>query len=166
MKRMNVLLAVLVSLFTSQFFVMPVTADEPTIRSFEDWVLVCEERGNALPCDVRHRVVDELSQSQVLSFSIAYSPEHGQHALQLTLPLDFLLPPGVGLAVGEYEVDGIPVTRCEPIGCIIEALLEQVAIDAFNAGETGYIFLTARDGKRIGLPFSLKGFTKAEKELR
>lgn len=136
-------------------------ANERTTQSFDDWVLVCEEREDVLPCDIRHRVVDERSQSQVLSFSVAYSPELGEHALQLILPLDFLLAPGVGLSAGDYAVDRIAVTRCEPVGCFVEARLEQVAIDALRREESGHVFLTARDGQRIGLPFSLSGFGAA-----
>lgn len=162
---MNRLLIVLVSVICVMSATTVVYAEEPITQAFDDWVLICQDRENAVPCDIRHRVVDEQSQSQVLVFSIAYSAEQEQYALQLILPLDFLLKPGVGLQAEDYQVERIEVTRCEPVGCLVEARLDHVAVDALRNAAAGYVFLTARDGQRVGLPFSLKGFTGASDAL-
>jgi|GEM_PF-2793129 len=144
----------------------PAAAQGGLTQDFDDWQLVCEEIENALPCQIRHRIVDHSSQSQVLAFSIVYAPEAGTHAMQLVLPLDFLLEPGVTLEIGDYQVADMPVDYCDTAGCYVEAALEDEAIDAFRVGNTGYVYLTARDARRIGLPFSLEGFSKAEARLR
>lgn len=138
----------------------------PLEKSFADWVLQCQEIENGLPCQIRHRIVDGSSNTQVLAFSIVYSPDNKAHGLQLVVPLDFLLERGLSLVIDAYRVDDIPVSYCETSGCIVEARLDEVAVEAFKSGETSHVHMTARDGRRIGLPFSLKGFTAAEKALR
>ncbi|MGD1933048.1 MAG: invasion associated locus B family protein [Candidatus Phaeomarinobacter sp.] len=148
-------------------FITTCAAAQPAETSaYEDWVLVCEERENALPCQIRHRIIDQASKTQVLSFSIVYAPDQARHGRQLVFPLDFLLEPGVSLAVDDYRVDSIAVDYCDANGCYVEAALEAVAVEAFRAGTKAHVHLTARDGRRIGLPFSLTGFSKAEARLR
>lgn len=139
---------------------------EPLTAEYDDWVLNCQDIEGGLPCQIRHRVVDANSETQVLAFSIVFSTADNAHGMQLTLPLDFLLRPGVSIAIDDYQVDGIEVSYCDANGCYVEARLEQVAIDAFRTGNTGHIHMTVRDGRRIGLPFSLAGFNAAEKKLR
>lgn len=163
----NILPAFLGVLFCAAFLPTAASAQTaPFVAEYDDWVLNCQEIEGGLPCQIRHRVVDANSNSQVLAFSIVFSKVDNAHGMQLTLPLDFLLQPGISIAIDDYQVDGIEVSYCDVNGCYIEARLEQVAIDAFKTGTAAHVYMTARDGRRIGLPFSLNGFTAAERDLR
>ncbi len=86
--------------------------------------------------------------------------------MQYILPLDFLLVPGVGVNVGDFQAVA-RVSRCMAQGCVIEGKTEDDFIEAMkNATEQGRFVLMSRSGKKLGIAFSATGFTKAYNEMR
>lgn len=112
-------------------------------------------------------VVDQEINKALLTMSLAYSPEQDKYAIQIALPLGIALQPGITIKVDEdFEVGGIPIVRCEPIGCLIEAEAATDLIDAFKSGTNGSIYFAAVSGQVTALPFSLEGFSGALKKLQ
>jgi len=87
------------------------------------------------------------------------------------LIFEVLAPLGVQLAPGlDVEVDGKKQLSMSYINCINQGCLAQKEIskeveNIFRKGESGLLNLTGMQGKKGGLPFSLKGFVKAANKL-
>lgn len=140
---------------------------DPDRQTHGDWTLRCQARDNALPCDMVQQIIDKPSGKQVLAISIAWSPKEQKHALQIVVPLGIWLEPGLAIKIGEdFSVDGVRLSRCEPSGCFVEAVMEDTLLDAMKAGSEGAIILMDMARKPAVLPFSLKGFTAAHKALQ
>ena len=124
---------------------MPVLAESDSgevsgdLFTFEDWVVRCYEFENALPCDMYQSVAHQETNAKIISLSLAYSPQHETHAVQITLPLGIDLRRGVSLKVGEVSVAGIRPVRCELQGCMIEAVLAPDMLGAMNNSDVGEV---------------------------
>lgn len=136
-------------------------------QTHDDWTVRCQMRENALPCDMVQQIIDKPSGKQVLAISIAWSPADDRHALQIVVPLGVRLEPGLAIRIGEdFTVEGVRVTRCEPSGCLVEAIMEDTLLDAMKHGSEGFVILMDATGQPAALPFSLNGFTDAHKALQ
>ena len=133
-----------------------------TTQAHGDWLLECYEPAvNGLKCQMKQQVIQASTQQALLSMSLSFNPKEKANIVQYVLPLDFLLKPGVGIQVGDYQ-NVAAVTRCAAQGCFIEGTTDQPFIDAMRkATQAGRVVIMARNGKKIGINFSTTGFTKA-----
>lgn len=135
-------------------------------EAFEKWELECYDPAvNGLKCQVAQKLVATDSKQLVLVLSLAYSPTTKQHVLQLALPLNFMLKPGVEIEIGTAKTVA-QVDRCSSQGCFIEGIAAQDLIDAMLKGETGNVKFLAAPEKRVVIPFGLNGFTKAYDKMK
>lgn len=144
------------------------TAAAPKINreAFEKWELECYDPAvNGLKCQVAQKLVATDSKQLVLVLSLAYSPTSKQHVMQLALPLNFMLKPGVEIEIGSAKTVA-QVDRCSSQGCFIEGIAAQDLIDAMLKGETGNVKFLATPEKRVVIPFGLNGFTKAYDKMK
>ena len=77
---------------------------------------------------------------------------------------------GVGaeelLVVDEAEPARLPFQFCEPNGCLAPWAMTEAEIGKLKAGQKLVVIVHDRNGKRFGLPVSLKGFTAALSKLQ
>ncbi len=86
-----------------------------------------------------------------------------QELIALTVPLQVLLEPGVGLQIGKEPVKTFKFRTCNNVGCVATAPLEPAVLDGLRANtETRVSFTGANPGdKPQSLQVSFNGFSSA-----
>lgn len=143
-------------------------APKSKIEAFDDWALECyDEKINGLSCQMIQRVVHDKLKQNVLVMSLSYSKERKKDIVQFVLPLDFNLIPGILVEMGDYK-EVLSVNRCSAEGCYVEGGISEKFAEAMKKAkpeDKGRFILVARDDKKIAIPFSAKGFTKAYEKM-
>jgi len=87
----------------------------------------------------------------------------GQETFALTVPLNVLLEPGVGLQIGKEPVKVLKFRTCNNVGCIATVPLDDTILDAMKSGaETRVSFTGAQpNDKAQTLVVSYNGFDAA-----
>lgn len=135
-------------------------------EQFGEWELECfEEKINGLKCQIVQKLVSTEAKQLVLVVSVAYAPDSQNHLLQVALPLNFMLKPGVEIAIGDSKTV-VPVDRCSAQGCFIEGIAHTELIDAMSKSEKGDVKFLASADKRLVVPFSLSGFSRAYEKMK
>ncbi len=146
-----------------------VSAHAEDIKTFGDWGYKCEKSqdGSEELCYVFQNVTKKDSQELVLGARIAYRPQQEQPLLVATVPLGSLLPPGAALTMDGVEPMKLNYFLCAAQGCTTAAQpLTPEMVTAMKKGEQAVIRVVAPNQQVIGLPLSLKGFTKALNSLK
>ncbi|MFK0639798.1 invasion associated locus B family protein [Ochrobactrum sp. AP1BH01-1] len=154
----------------------------PAVQStrFDDWYYRCAEVKAADGKSVAQGEVAQIAQVKqgeqdvnVLTLAIAKTaPEAGKKAsgndllLTALVPLNVVLPIGLGLAADGKDVVTIPYRNCNQAGCWAQQKLDGKILTALQKGSAGEARLRLMNGQNINLKFSLKGLTKALAELQ
>lgn len=131
-------------------------------QQFKDWKVGCDK----LPgidekrCYIFQTLVDE-EDKPMLQVAVGYLPENSRPAVMFTVPLGFLLPPGMGLKIDENKVIQFPYERCLEIGCIAGLPLQDDLLNQFKKGNQAKVIIhNGRKAVPFPKPISLQGFTK------
>ena len=157
-------------------------AAEPPIQStrFDDWYYRCVDADTGDGKSVRQCEVAQIAQvkegekdANVLTLAIAKTaPATGKTSsgtgllLTALVPLNVVLPVGLGLAADGKDVVNIPYRNCNQAGCWAQQALSEDMLGALQKGSSGEARLRLMNGQNINLRFSLKGLTKALAELQ
>lgn len=156
--------------------------EAPKIQTtrFDDWTYRCAEAKAADGKSIAQCEVAQIAQVKqgdqdvsVLTLAIAKTaPEAGKkpsnNDLLLTalVPLNVVLPVGLGLAADGKDVVTIPYRNCNQAGCWAQQKLDSKMLSALQKGSAGEARLRLMNGQNINLKFSLKGLSKALAELQ
>jgi len=135
-------------------------------QQVEDWTVRCAKDAPQKRCEMVQMVREGDNGRELLLVAMGYPPGETQLLAWLVLPLGVLLPPGLGLKVDEAEPARLPFQFCEPNGCLAPWALTEAEIGKLKAGQKLVVIVHDRNGKRFGLPVSLKGFTAALSKLQ
>ena len=144
-------------------------AEEARPETFGDWGYKCEPApdGNGEFCYVFQNVTKKDGGQLVLGARIAFRPEQTDPLLVVTVPLGTLLPPGAALVMDGAEPVKLPFFLCAAEGCTSVATpVPPAMVDAMKKGESAVVRVAAPNKQVVGLPLSLKGFTKAIGKLQ
>jgi invasion protein IalB len=144
-------------------------AEEAKPETFGDWGYKCEPApdGNGEFCYVFQNVTKKDGGQLVLGARIAFRPEQTDPLLVVTVPLGTLLPPGAALVMDGAEPVKLPFFLCAAEGCTSVATpVPPAMVDAMKKGESAVVRVAAPNKQVVGLPLSLKGFTKAIGKLQ
>lgn len=86
--------------------------------------------------------------------------------LTLLVPLNVVLPAGLGLSADGKNVATIPYRNCNQAGCWAQQALDAKMLEALQKANAAEARLRLMNGQNMNLRFSLKGLTKALAELR
>ncbi|MGN6450951.1 MAG: invasion associated locus B family protein [Brucella intermedia] len=158
------------------------TPEAPKVQAtrFDDWYYRCADVKVADGKSIAQCEVAQVAQvkqgegtANVLTLAIAKTaPEAGKKAsdndllLTALVPLNVVLPVGLGLAVDGKDVVTIPYRNCNQAGCWAQQKLDGKMLTALQKGSAGEARLRLMNGQNINLKFSLKGLTKALAELQ
>lgn len=140
------------------------SAEEATGQTFDDWGYKCEKSpdGKEELCYVFQNVTKKDTNQLVLGARIAYRADQPDPLIVITVPLGSLLPPGAALMLDDVEPVKLTYFLCAAEGCTTVATpLPTAMIDAMKKGEQAVVRIAAPNKQVVGLPLSLKGFTKA-----
>lgn len=104
-------------------------------------------------------------QQRVLLTRVGYLDGNEKPLLLITAPLGILLPMGITVEVAGHETIRIPVQRCDAGGCLAYVAMEPPFIDAFKKATEAKVTFHDAQRRAIGIPLSLKGFTRGMEEL-
>ena len=133
-----------------------------------DWTKGClkprGDRPNAPEqCFVFQRLIPEGSEQAAATVAVG-RPGPGKPLLaSLTVPLGVNLPAGITVWVegNEKAVRRPPLLFCVNAGCEANMRMDEVMLTAFRQHLTAVLSFTMVDGRQVGLPISLRGFTHA-----
>jgi len=143
-------------------------ADGATEQRFGSWTLRCFPPSESLPrrCEMVQVLGNTETKQEVLLMVVGYPDGQSGPVAWLVLPLGILLPPGLGLKIDGGETRGLPIRSCDPRGCATPWPLSEADIAALKAGQELVVIFQDIEGKKLGLPVSLEGFTAAFSQLR
>lgn len=144
-------------------------AEDAKVPTFGDWGYNCEKSpdGKEELCYVFQNVTKKDGGQLVLGARIAYRPEQSDPLLVITVPLGSLIPPGAALMMDGVDPLKLDYFLCAAEGCSTVATpMPPALVDAMKKGEQAVVRVAAPNKQVVGLPLSLKGFTKALAELK
>jgi len=127
----------------------PAIADSVSCELMGD-IRATEGEGEVKPVVARISIVKDRTNKE----------NPNQEMLALTVPLNVLIEPGVGLQIGKEPVKVFKLRTCNNVGCVATAPLEPAVLDALEANtETRVSFTGAQPGdKPQSLVVSFDGF--------
>lgn len=146
----------------------PPPGEGATEQHFGSWTLRCFPPSQSLPrrCEMVQVLGDTQTKEELLLMAVGYPDPQSGPIAWLVLPLGILLPPGLGLKIDQGETRGLPIRSCDPRGCATPWPLSDADIAALKQGKELVVIFQDIDGKKLGLPVSLQGFTAAFSQLR
>ncbi len=133
-----------------------------------DWMLRCDPPANGQPkqCEMAQVLSDKEGKRDLLLIRLGYPPAENEALALVVVPLDLLLPPGLGLKVDGRDPTIVPIRHCDTNGCLAPWRPSADDVNAMKGGRELMVLLRNREGKQLGLPVSLKGFSAAHERLR
>ena len=134
---------------------------------FGDWDLRCETPPGASKeqCALVQRVAAEDVPGLNLIVLILKLNDGKTRLMRVIAPLGVLLPTGLGLMIDETKIGNTGFARCNPHGCIAEAVMDDKLIDQLKTGKTATYIVHEMPDKGIGLPVTLSGFKEGFAKL-
>lgn len=143
-------------------------AEEP-LKTFDDWGYKCDKSpdGKDELCYMFQNVTKKDGGELVLGARIAYRQGQPDPLIVVTAPLGSLLPPGAALMMEGVEPVKLTYFLCAAEGCTTVATpLPSAMVEAMKKGEQAVVRVAAPNKQVVGLPLSLKGFSKALASLK
>jgi len=103
----------------------------------------------------------------IATVTIQLDREPGKHTVGLVVPVGFVLPPGVGMAIDGKQLTAAQYTICLPPSasqvpvCLAQAAIEDAFIDSLKKGNKLALVMVNPQGKPIPIEMSLAGFSKS-----
>lgn len=143
-------------------------ASDRTEERIGNWTLRCMSVSDAAAkkCEMVQVLGDTQSGRDVLLVAIGYPVGQSRPVAWMILPLGVLLPPGLGLKIDQGEVKGLPYRSCDTGGCATPWPLTDEDVAALKGGNELVVIFKDIEGKSLGLPVSLSGFTAAFDRLQ
>ncbi|HUO89980.1 MAG TPA: invasion associated locus B family protein [Rhizomicrobium sp.] len=139
--------------------------DIPTISVYQDWRVACPQVSDKnTSCEIQQDVLDAKSRTELARLSLFRFKDSGD-TMVVTVPYNVLLDPGIGLGFGNDKPRVYPFETCNGVGCVVRIKFDADLAKAFDAAASSNsqarILFAGLDGKPVGLPFSLKGYSDA-----
>ena len=138
--------------------------DVPTIQMFQDWRLGCPvatDKENS--CELSQEVINEKAHARVARLVMLHDKDKGL-VLAVTMPLDVLLEPGMGLKFGNEDIRAYQFKTCTEEGCVAVIPADaQLLASLDKAQEASVVVVAQQNAKTVAIPFSMKGYAEARK---
>lgn len=136
-------------------------ADVPTMMVYQDWRLLCPaSKDKDTSCELSQDVINERAHARVARLVVLKDKDKST-VLAVTVPLEVLLEPGMGLKIGDDQPRVYQYKTCTEEGCLaVIPVDDQIETSLAKATDAGVI-VAGQDGKGVALPFSMKGYVEA-----
>ena len=159
----------LLVLAASLMLLNPAHAEDAKAVTYGDWGYKCDKSpdGKQELCYVFQNVTKKEGGQLVLGARIAYREGQGDPLVVVTVPLGSLIPPGAALVMEGIEPVKLAYFLCANEGCTTVATpLSPDMVTAMKKGNQAVVRVAAPNKQVVGLPLSLKGFSKALASLK
>ncbi len=139
-----------------------------TEERFGNWTLRCMSgtESPARRCEMVQVLGDTETGRELMLIAIGYPEGQPSPIAWIILPLGVLLPPGIGLKIDQGDSMGLPFRSCDSGGCSTPWKLSDADVAALKKGNELMVIFKDIEGKSLGLPVSLSGFTAAFTRLK
>jgi len=144
------------------------TAAESTTYTFDDWQVTCQQaQDHSNSCVMSQQGMDRKSGKRIYQLLVSFPKGKKTAKLTVLVPLGVSLPSGVIVAVGKGAKSSIKMDYryCIVTGCVAETKLDKRIAALFLTGHKAKIRIRNQKHKKIVLPISLKGYSKAFSKL-
>ena len=140
---------------------------EDFVGKYGDWDMRCETPPGASKqqCALIQRVAAEDVPGLNLIVMVLKLNEGKNRLMRIIAPLGVLLPTGLGLNIDDAKIGTTGFSRCNPHGCIAEAMLDDKLVDQLKTGKTATFIVHETPDKGVGLPVTLAGFKEGFAKL-
>ncbi|MGD9867530.1 MAG: invasion associated locus B family protein [Hyphomicrobiales bacterium] len=112
-------------------------------------------------CRVHHRALDATTGNLLASATIAKVEGKDNEFLSLTVPLGTAIKAGIRVKIDDDEKPlSMEYSQCSPLGCQGETVLTPEFLAKMRKGKLMFIAVVGGDGKAVGIPIPLIGFSK------
>jgi invasion protein IalB len=141
-------------------------ADVPTMNVYQDWRLFCpDSKAKNVSCEMSQDVINQKENARVARL-IMVKEKDKSLILAVTVPLQVLLEPGLGLKVGDDQVRVFQYKTCTEEGCLsIIPVNDELGAALAKAQQAG-VAVAQPNGQAVELPFSMKGYVEAYKAFQ
>jgi invasion protein IalB len=140
----------------------------PNVVTYGDWGMQCTEEAKLHICQAVQVLwlEQDKKKQRVLTLQLIPKDEE-QKVLQLSFPLGVDLRPGIVIAVDDGSEQKFSYATCNNQSCFSLILMTEEQLSMFKKGNILKIgFRTFGSDKTVVLEASLKGFTKANVEVK
>ncbi len=141
--------------------VLAAPADVPTVSLYDDWRLGCPKLSDTKNnCTLVQDIVDNKIGREIAHLTLLDTKDGRQFVI--TVPYDVLLPTGIGMQLGKDKIRVYPYKTCDMSGCLAVVKADDALVKALRPERDAKLLIAQLDNKVAALPFSLKGFARAE----
>ncbi|MBR9866209.1 MAG: invasion associated locus B family protein [Oceanospirillales bacterium] len=161
-------IVVILSIFFSCFAWSEESTQQPSVVTHGDWGVQCADQADVRICQaIQVLWLEQDGQKQrVLTLQLIPGAEN-QKILQLSFPLGVDLRPGIVIAVDGGSEQKFPYATCSNQNCLSLILMTTEKLADFQKGNVLKVgFRPFGSEKTVVLEASLKGFTKANDEVK
>lgn len=134
-----------------------------SVSLYKNWRVGCPALSQAKgACTMELPIADEQSGVTVANILVGHSPTGLK--MEVTLPLEVLILPGMGIVVGNDKLRGYRFDTCTMAGCIASIPLDDSLMKSLeNAQSARLLFAMPTSKKPVALNFPLDGFGDARR---
>lgn len=140
----------------------------PNVVTYGDWGVQCTEEAKLHTCQAVQEIWLEQDEKKQRVLTLQLIPRNEeQKVLQLSFPLGVDLRPGIVIAVDNGNEQKFSYATCNNQSCLSLILMSEKELSMFKRGNVLKVgFMTFGSDKTIVLEASLKGFSKANNEVK
>lgn len=140
---------------------MTMPPDVPTVAVYDDWRIGCPKPSDKVGyCALAQDIVDTKAGREIGHLSLNDTKDGRQ--LTIVVPYDVLLPSGIGMELGKDKVRVFPYKTCDGSGCVAQVKVDDALLKALRPQRDAKLLVAQLDNRVAAIPFSLKGFARAE----
>ncbi|MBB6250351.1 invasion associated locus B family protein [Nitrospirillum iridis] len=130
------------------------------------WAKNCAKDANGADvCFVEQFAIANPGNAIVLHVQIGYIATDGKPVLVITVPLGTPVQSGLQLTLDGAKPIALPLTLCQPGGCIASANLDQDVLKQFTTGKVLMVRYAKPDKTAMDVPVQLAGLAPALQSL-
>ncbi len=139
--------------------------DAAIIATYGDWRLTCPPRADAdKSCMLSQNVVDQQTQAVVMQ--VALSHQKSKPIIEIVVPLNKLLPPGIRVHVGDAAVKTVAYKSCNSGACFADIVEDKAFFDSMLGATRLGVEVTDLSGKPTTTTLSINGLQDAAAAMR
>jgi invasion protein IalB len=115
-------------------------------------------------CVSSEEVIDGKSRARIANLRLVQQGKN--ESLVIIAPYNVLLRAGLGIAFGNAKARRYPYITCTGEGCIAQIPVDDTLRASLREGPRGVLLVTGMNGQITQIPFSLRGFERADKARR
>ena len=125
-----------------------------------DWQIRCDTPPGARgeQCALIQSVTAEDRANETLTVVVLKTADQKNRLMRVVVPLDVLLPSGLGLKIDQTDIGRAGFVRCLQNGCWAEVIMDDNLLKQLRSGQTATFIYFKTPEEGTGFPVSLKGF--------